>query len=284
MDIFPPAVDDPFEYGMISAANALSDVYAMGGIPKLAMNILCIPENFDSKYTLEILRGGYDRCNLAGATVCGGHTIRDTIPKYGLSVSGFVHPCKILSNASAKEGDVLILTKALGTGILCTAMKAGLLDDAAKKEAISSMAALNKTAAELMSDFPVNSCTDITGFGLVGHAFEMATGSDKTIFLESRDIPILSGALELAREGIVPAGAYANRDYTGCSVGEIDENSPAELARTDIMFDPQTSGGLLISIPEKEAMQLLSRLCDEIPHAAIVGYVEKYRDKPIFIK
>ncbi len=269
---------------MISAANALSDVYAMGGIPKLAMNILCIPEDFENEYTLEILRGGYDRCILAGATVCGGHTIKDTVPKYGLSVSGFVHPKKILSNAAAKEGDVLILTKALGTGILCTAMKADILDRAASAAAIESMSLLNKTAAEIMSDFPVNACTDVTGFGLVGHAFEMAAGSDKTIILDSKSIPILPGALELAGEGIVPAGAYANRDYTGCSIGEMPGGSPAELARTDVMFDPQTSGGLLISLPEKEAIRLLSRLRDEIPCAAIVGYVENYKEKPVFIK
>lgn len=281
VDIFPPVVDDPFSYGQIAAANSLSDVYAMGGRPKLAMNIVCMPEDLDKKIIAEILQGGYSKCKEAETIICGGHTIKDKEPKYGLCVSGFVHPDKVLKNNAVREGDVLILTKALGTGVLNTAMKADLLMPETVKTLSDSMATLNKYAAEAMEGFNVNACTDVTGFGLLGHTNEMATGGGKTIVLESRKVPLLPEAYEMAEMGIVPKGAYNNRLWAGCSVG-IDENVP--LAISDLMFDPQTSGGLLISLPEEEGVKLLKKLKDIIPVAEIVGYVEKFSGKPVVVK
>ena len=281
VDIFPPVVDDPFDYGRIAAANALSDVYAMGGDPKLALNVLCIPEDLDQEITLEILRGGQDRCAEAGAVICGGHSIKDREPKYGLCVSGFVNPAKVLENSNAKPGDVLILTKALGTGVLNTAMKADLIAPASAKAAIDSMATLNKNAAEIIKRFDVHACTDVTGFGLVGHSYEMATGSKVTITLESGSLPLLPEAVEMAQMGIIPAGAYGNRSWIDCGASVIGD---VDLALTDIMFDPQTSGGLLVAVPEPDAQKLLGALKDSIPVASIVGYVEEYHMKPILIK
>lgn len=281
VDIFPPIVDDPFDYGRIAAANALSDVYAMGGEPRLAMNVLCIPEDLDQDITLDILRGGQDRCAEAGAVICGGHTIKDAEPKYGLCVSGFVSPSKVMKNSSAKAGDILILTKALGTGILSTAMKADLISNEACRAVVGSMATLNKTASKLMTKYPVNACTDVTGFGLVGHSFEMASASGNTIVLDSASLPLLPEAREMAEMGIIPAGAYGNRRWIDCAAiveGDVD------LALTDIMFDPQTSGGLLISVPEKDGLRLLSELKESIPVATVVGYVEEFHKKPIIIR
>lgn len=281
VDIFPPIVDDPFDYGRIAAANALSDVYAMGGEPKLAMNVLCIPEDLEQEITLEILRGGQDRCLEAGTVICGGHTIKDNEPKYGLCVSGFVDPSRVLKNSGAKPGDVLILTKALGTGILTTAMKADLISKSSEKALIGSMAALNRTAAEIMVKYPVSAATDVTGFGLVGHSFEMASGSGVTITLESRFLPLLPQAYEMAQMGIIPQGAYGNRNWIDCGA---KETGSVDLALSDIMYDPQTSGGLLIAVPEDEAPALLSELQGSIPVSSVVGYAEEYHDKPIIIK
>ena len=281
VDIFPPVVDDPYLYGQIAAANSLSDVYAMGGKPKLAMNILCMPEDMEKSVLLDVLQGGYSKCKEASAIICGGHTIKDNEPKYGLCVSGFVHPGHILKNSSAAEGDVLILTKALGTGILNTALKAELITAESEKALCYSMAMLNKTAAEIMTDFHVSGCTDVTGFGLMGHAHEMASGSSMTIVLESSHLPILPQALEMAEMGIVPKGAYNNRNWIGCSVAS---SRKVPLAITDIMFDPQTSGGLLISVPEKESQQLLMRLKDSIPAVEIVGYVKAFDGKSVRVE
>lgn len=280
VDIFPPVVDDPYDYGRIAAANSLSDVYAMGGVPKLAMNVLCVPDSWSSDITAEVLRGGYDKCLEAGAIVCGGHTIRDDEPKYGLCVSGFVSPDRVMKNSDSKPGDILILTKPLGTGILNTAIKGGLLDDSVTNTLIESMATLNKRAAEIMSDYPVNAVTDVTGFGLAGHAYEMAEGSGNTIVLDTSSLPLLPMTYDMAQMGIVPAGAYRNRDWIGCGAAAVEG---VDLALTDILFDPQTSGGLLISIPEKEGQMLLEALKKELPDSAIVGRVEEYHDKPIII-
>ena len=281
VDIFPPVVDDPYLYGQIAAANSLSDVYAMGGRPKLAMNILCMPEDMEKSILLDVLQGGYSKCKEASAIICGGHTIKDNEPKYGLCVSGFVHPDQILKNSSAAEGDVLILTKALGTGILNTALKAELISSDSEKALCDSMAMLNKTAAEIMADFHVSGCTDVTGFGLMGHAHEMASGSGMTIVLESSHLPLLPQALEMAEMGIVPKGAYNNRNWIGCSVAS---SRKVPLAITDIMFDPQTSGGLLIAVPENEGQQLLRRLRDSIPAAEIVGYVKSFDGKSVRVE
>jgi selenide,water dikinase len=281
VDIFPPVVDDPYSYGQIAAANSLSDVYAMGGKPKLAMNVLCMPEDLDKEIILEILQGGYSKCKEADTIICGGHTIKDHEPKYGLCVSGFVHPDKILKNSTVKEGDVLILTKALGTGILNTAIKADLLEPATEKALIESMATLNKDAALALNDFSISGCTDVTGFGLMGHANEMASGSGRTIVIEGSKVPLLPQAYEMAEMGIVPKGAYNNRNWTSCSVSFGEEVS---LALSDVLFDPQTSGGLLISLPETEAQKLIYRLKDTVPVAEIIGYVEKFSGKTVYVK
>lgn len=281
VDIFPPIVDDPYEYGQIAAVNSLSDVYAMGGFPKLAMNILCIPENLPRDAVQGILQGGYEKVAEADAIITGGHTLKDSEPKYGLSVTGFAHPSEILSNSNAKPGDLLILTKALGTGILTTAAKSGLLSGADYRELVSSMTALNKYAAEIMKRFPVNSCTDVTGFGLMGHAFEMACGSGCTILFDSADIPTLKGAVEMAGMGIIPAGAYSNRAYLE---GKVFISDVVPLAVSDVLFDPQTAGGLLISVPEKDGLKLLSALRDIIPVAEIIGSVIEYKDYKILIE
>lgn len=281
VDIFPPIVDDPFDYGQIAAANALSDVYAMGGRPKLAMNILCIPENLPKETVQGILQGGYEKVAEADAMITGGHTLKDSEPKYGLSVTGFAHPSEILTNSNAKPGDLLILTKALGTGILTTAAKAGLLTDNDYREMVSSMKALNKDAAEIMKRFPVNSCTDVTGFGLMGHAFEMAGGSGCTIQLNAAEVPMLKDAVKMAETGIIPAGAYSNRDYLK---GKVLISDMVSLAVSDVLFDPQTAGGLLISVPEREGLKLLSALSDAIPVAKIIGSVGEYKEYGILVK
>ncbi len=281
VDIFPPVVDDPYEYGRIAAVNSLSDVYAMGGKPKLAMNIFCFPEDLPKDAVQAILQGGYEMVAEAEAIITGGHTIKDPVPKYGLSVTGFAHPSEILTNKGAKPGDILILTKALGTGILTTASTADMLEAHEYKELIDSMSMLNKYAAEVMGKFSSNSCTDVTGFGFLGHAFEMSYGSGCTIRINSSKLPMLSRAKDMARMGIIPAGAYSNRKYLEDKI-KISEGVPLEI--TDIMFDPQTSGGLLISIPEKEGLKLTEALKDILPVAEIVGSVEEYREHSIIVE
>ena len=282
MDIFPPVVDDPYVYGQIAAANSLSDVYAMGGRPKLAMNVLCMPEDLPQSVLSDVLQGGYSKCREADTIICGGHTIKDKEPKYGLCVSGFVHPDKILKNNGCQEGDLIIITKAVGTGILNTAMKADLLQPSTVKTLSESMAQLNRVAAEMLEGFTVNACTDVTGFGLIGHAYEMAHGSkDISIVLESQKVPILPEALEMAEMGIVPAGAYKNREWMGCSV---QAGLRIPLALTDVMYDPQTSGGLMVSVPEKEAHKLIARMKDHLPTAEIIGYVDKLTKKSLIVK
>lgn len=282
IDFFPPMVDDPYVFGQIAAANALSDVYAMGGTPTLALNLLCFPsDKLSPDHVRAILLGGADKVMEAGAVLCGGHTIEDKEPKYGLSVTGLVHPSKVLSNASAKVGDVLILTKALGSGILNTAAKAQLLEPEQYTALVATMTALNATAAKAMADLNVHSCTDITGFGLAGHALEMANGSNCTIRLDSAKLPLLPGALDFARMGIIPAGAYRNR---GAAEGKarVGQNVPLELS--DVAFDPQTSGGLMISIAPDDAAKLMERLAAVCKNARIIGKVEEAGDFPLIIE
>ena len=281
IDIFPPIVDDPYTYGQIAAANSLSDVYAMGALPKLAMNVLCMPESFSNDTIHAILQGGYEKVAQAGAIITGGHTIQDAEPKYGLSVSGFAHPKQILRNNSAKPGDVLLLTKGLGTGILTTADKGGLLTNSQQREVIASMTALNQAAAEIMVKYPVNACTDITGFGFLGHAMEMAKDSGCSIYVDSKNVPVLSGALEMAAMGIVPVGSYKNRSYYKDFISIADG---VDEPLSDLLFDPQTSGGLLIALPQKDGENLLKELQDNIPVARIVGYMDKYQQNPIYLK
>ena len=280
-DFFPPIVDDPFLYGQIAAANAISDVYAMGGEPRLALNILCLPESMTREMVQELLRGGYDKAYEAGAIITGGHTIHGAEPIYGLAVSGFVHPKRILTNSGAKPGDVLLLTKPLGVGVLTTAAKAGLVEDTVMQRIYRQMAALNKTARDIMVKYRVHSCTDVTGFALLGHSSEMAQGSGCTVHIRTSDVPYHPEAWELADMGFLPAGAYRNRDYAEAGV-----TVRGGISRTmqDLLYDPQTSGGLLMAVAEKDAEVCLRELRDAIPAAAAVGYVTEKQDSWIVLE
>ena len=280
-DFFPPIVDDPYLYGKIAATNALSDVYAMGGEPKLALNILCAAEGVADDTIREILRGGYDAAYDAGAIITGGHTIKRAEPIYGLAVSGFVHPQKVLTNSNAKPGDVLILTKPLGVGIITTGAKADMVEKNVMDRIYAQMATLNKAARDIMVEYPVHSCTDVTGFALMGHSFEMAQGSNCTIHIQVDKVPYHAEALELASMGLIPAGAYRNRAYAEAGVSVRGSIS---LAMQDILYDPQTSGGLLFAIPEEDADACLAQLKQTIPNAAIIGYVTEKEDFYIILE
>ena len=280
-DFFPPIVDDPYLYGRIAATNALSDVYAMGGEPKLALNILCAAEGMADETIRQILRGGYDAAYEAGAIITGGHTIKGAEPIYGLAVSGFVDPQKVLTNSNAKPGDVLILTKPLGVGILTTGAKADMVEKEVLDRIYAQMATLNKAARDIMVQYPVHSCTDVTGFGLMGHSFEMAQGSGCTIHIQTGKVPHHPEALELASMGLVPAGAYRNRQYAQAGAAVRGSIS---LALEDILYDPQTSGGLLFALPEAEAQSCLAQLRQAIPAAAIIGYVTEKEDAYIILE
>ena len=280
-DFFPPIVDDPFLYGQIAAANALSDVYAMGGEPKLALNIMCLAPHMEKHTVQEILRGGYDKAYEAGAIITGGHTIEGAEPIYGLAVSGFVHPKKVLTNSGAQPGDVLILTKPLGVGIITTAARGGLADAALMERIYRQMATLNKAARDVMVKYPVHSCTDVTGFALLGHSFEMAQGSGVTVHIQTENVPFHKEAWAFADMGLVPSGAYRNRDYAEAGV-----RLTREIARPmqDILYDPQTSGGLLIALPEKDAARCLAEMQESVPAARIVGYVTEALDSAIYLE
>lgn len=281
VDFFPPMVDDPYTFGQIAAANALSDIYAMGGTPTLAMNLLCFPSCLDTSIMHDILAGGYDKIKEAGAIIAGGHTIADPTPKYGLCVSGFANPNNILTNSNAKTDDVLVLTKPLGIGIMNTATKAELLSEDKIKEVTSIMTTLNKYAMECTHGLKVNSCTDVTGFSLIGHSYEMAKGSNKTIEIFSDSIPVISDAIEFARMGIIPEGMYNNLKYLKEKF-KSSESVPQEIL--DILLDPQTSGGLLLSMPEKDANEYLNKIKEFTPWARIIGQVTDKKESHIIIK
>jgi len=282
VDFFTPIVDDPYTFGQIAAANALSDVYAMGGQPRLAMNLLCVPNCLTPETIREILRGGHDKACEAGCVVAGGHTIQDEEPKYGLCVTGFVHPQRILKNIGAKPGDVLVLTKPLGTGVVSTAAKADLVSPEDYRAAVDSMATLNaKAGADVAQADNVHACTDVTGFGLLGHSFEMARGSGVTIRLNTKALPLLPGAKDLAEMGVVPAGAYRNRDYVK---PHMRVEPWVEESLSDLCADPQTSGGLLVALPEEDALPLLERLWTHAPQSAIVGRVEEAGEAAIILE
>lgn len=281
LDFFTPMVDDPYVFGQISAANALSDVYAMGGVPSVCMNIVCFPSCYDMNVLGEILRGGFDKVKESGALLVGGHTVDDKEPKYGLSVSGIVNPNKVLSNANAKVNDKLILTKPIGVGILNTAMKENLLDENISKKVIETMTHLNKYAAKSFDEINVNSVTDITGFGLLGHTLEMAKASNVSIEIDSSEVPILEGAISMANMGIIPAGMYKNKDYISKDVLVSDIDTAIE----DILYDPQTSGGLLVSVSEENAEKLVSSMLKNGSlEAKIIGTVKEKSDKFIYVK
>jgi len=272
VDFFTPIVDDPFTFGQVAAANALSDVYAMGGTPLTAMNLVAFPiQTLSSSILKEILRGGLSKIDEAGVALVGGHTIEDQEIKYGLSVTGIVHPDKILSNAKAVVGDKLVLTKPLGTGIISTALKAGMASEKAVKEMVESMIALNQKASERMKTFGAHACTDITGFGFIGHVLEMVTASRIGMVIDSKKIPLLSGVMEYAGLGLIPGGTYSNRRFYSCRV-EVDSSVSNLLM--DILYDPQTSGGLLISLPPGQAGALVEALEKEDGvHSSIIGEV-----------
>lgn len=274
VDFFTPVVDDPYTFGQIAAANALSDVYAMGGEPKLALNIAAFPNCLDIEILGEILRGGADKVLEAGAVLAGGHTIQDEEPKYGLCVTGFVHPKKLWKNYGAETGDVLILTKPLGSGIINTAIKAEFASAQETDFAVKTMTALNKYARDAAREYHVHSCTDITGFGLAGHALEMAEGSGKTLILQTGSLPVMPGAAYYAQMGLIPAGAYRNREY----VHQSAESRVRETWLEDVAYDPQTSGGLLLALPQPDAKALLKKLdALGIPGWAIGSVTEKQR-------
>ena len=257
VDFFTPIVDDPYLFGQIGAANALSDVYAMGGVPKVALNIVGFPNCLDPSILGEILRGGADKVKEADAVLVGGHSVQNDEPQYGLCVSGFVHPDRIWKNYGAEPGDMLILTKPVGNGLVNTAVKADMASEESVEEAVNAMKSLNKTAAEVLLRYTVHACTDITGFGLLGHALEMADGGkDVTLEIFSRQVPVIHGAADYAKMGLVPAGAYRNRGY---GIGRVKAEGVPEYM-TDILYDPQTSGGLLASVPAEEAQQVMADL------------------------
>jgi len=272
IDFFTPIVDDPYSFGQIAAANAMSDVYAMGGKPLTAMNVVCFPvKTMDISILKEILAGGVDKVHEAGAILVGGHSIEDEELKYGLSITGVIHPAKVVLNTGAKAGDRLILTKPLGTGIISTALKGKMTDEATVTKATKSMVTLNRKASELMQEIGVHAGTDVTGFGLLGHACEMIEGTDVGMLIHSAAVPFFPETKELAEMGMIPGGLHRNREFR-LNMVEINKEVPDYL--NDILFDPQTSGGLLISVSEEKTPVLLERMHQEgITEAAIIGEV-----------
>ena len=287
VDFFTPIVDDPYTFGQIAATNALSDVYAMGGKPLTALALVCFPEKGDLEILERILAGGLSKMIEAGCTVVGGHSIRDDETKFGYSVTGVIHPKRVLANQGAQPGDRLLFTKALGTGVISTAIKKGVAKQEWIDSAVKSMTTLNKTAAEVITgqyaaelrsartgEAPVptriHALTDVTGFGLIGHAREMALASNVSLVFESANIPVLGGALDCIRAGYIPGGLKANRDFAECLVG-YDSSVPSEI-RT-VLFDPQTAGGLLISVSAGDAGTLLRALRDAGVPAVEIGEV-----------
>lgn len=281
-DFFPPMVDDPFLFGQVAATNALSDVYAMGGTPALALNLLCFPNCLGIEVAGQILAGGAEACRRAGCVVAGGHSINDHEPKYGLAVTGFVRLDERLENGGARAGDALVLTKALGTGVLTTAHKGGLLDDAGVRVATDSMATLNEAPIRLARELGAwpHAATDVTGFSLMGHSCEMAEASGVTLAIDASAVPVMPRAREMAALGLIPAGAYRNRDFFGPRVALGDE-LPLDLA--DLLFDPQTSGGLLLALGEKDAGRLVSALRDEGLPASVIGHAVPRAEKSVVV-
>ncbi len=283
VDFFTPIVDDPYAFGAIAAANSFSDIYAMGGTPQFALNVVGFPsERLPMSVLEEILRGAQDKAAEAGVSIIGGHTVEDNEPKFGLAVTGVVHPEKILTNRTARAGDALVLTKPLGTGILSTALKRGMLTLGQIEQLIDTMAALNKTAAEVARAFPVSACTDVTGFGLLGHLLEMMKASGATAILEYGRIPFLPGVEELATGGVVPGGTRDNEQFVQPAVEYDPQVSPIQRV---MLNDAQTSGGLLFALPEAEAQELVRRLRDSgVQQAAVIGRVSPWQAPEKYIR
>jgi selenide,water dikinase len=282
VDFFTPMVDDPFTFGQVAATNALSDVYAMGGTPHTALAMVCFPENGDLEILEAILQGGMSKMIEAACSVIGGHSVKDPEMKFGYAVTGSVHPSKIFKNAAAQPGDVLIFTKAIGTGVIATALKRGLAEEAWVESATTSMTTLNRTAGEIAQRFKVHAATDVTGFGLLGHLREMALGARVGIEIESTAVPLLTGSLECVRLGAIPGGLNANRAFVE-SCTEFSSNIPDDLKT--LLFDPQTAGGLLFSLPETEAIGLQQALSDAgVAYAAQIGRVGTRADIGALLK
>jgi selenide, water dikinase len=274
VDFFTPIVDDPFTFGAIAAANSLSDVYAMGGAPLSSLSIVAFPANGDSDVLEAIMRGGIEKMREAGCAVLGGHSVADPEIKFGYAVTGTIHPERIKLNSGARPGDTLVFTKALGTGAIVTAAKGGIAQPHWLDAAIASMLTLNRAACQAMLRFETHACTDITGFGFIGHAREMAAGSGVTLEIEAAAIPRMPGALEALAAGAISKGLKNNRDFASCAV---EETRPFDPALIELLYDPQTSGGLLISLPPADAEALL----DLLPDAHRVGTVVARDNKPI---
>ena len=281
VDFFPPIADDPYLFGQIAATNALSDVYAMGGEPKLCLNIMAIPESMPREAVHQLLRGGYDKVYEAGAMITGGHSILDDEPKYGLAVTGFVHPDRVLTNSGAKPGDVILFTKPIGIGVLTSGMKVDMVSPETCAFANKMMTTLNKSARDVMVNYRVHACTDVTGFGMMGHLLEMAQGSDVQIRLSVADVDFIPEAAELARMGVLPAGMYRNRSFAEPSV----EPGETPLWQQDLLYDPQTAGGLAIAVDPADADELLRELRKAVPSAQRWGVAAEYRGgKRLFLE
>ncbi len=280
VDFFPPIVDDPYAFGQVAAANALSDIYAMGGTPITALNIIGFPAQLDPGIVGDILRGGADKVAEAGAVIAGGHSVKDNELKYGLAVTGLIHPDRIVRNCCAQVGDRLVLTKPLGTGIISTAVKRDQATPEEESAAVASMTALNRIAGEQMVKFGAHAATDITGFGLGGHCYEMAAGSGVSVEIEFATVHLLPGTITHARAGALTGGAGANEKYLD---GKIEFAESCERYVRDIVYDAQTSGGMLIAIDEKSADDLLQALIDQGVDAVIIGRVLPKKEITIFI-
>jgi selenide, water dikinase len=271
VDFFTPIVDDPYVFGQIAATNSLSDVYAMGGEPKTAMNIVCFPKGkMEMEVLGEILKGGADKVKESGAVIIGGHSIIDEEIKYGMAITGVIHPDKIFRNVGVQEGDALILTKPLGTGIITTALKKGKASKESVDEAVAFMTTLNSAASAVMCKYPVHACSDVTGFGILGHALGMASGSGVTLVIESQKLPIMHRAPRLAEKGYITGGCKRNRDYLKDKI-TVEESLPEGIV--EVAFDPQTSGGLLIAVAKRLAAKLIEDLqAAGVTAATQVGY------------
>jgi selenide,water dikinase len=282
VDFFTPIVDDPYWFGQIAAANALSDVYAMGGTPKTAMNLVAFPiKQMDIAVLRQIIQGGLDKLTEAGVVLIGGHSIEDKELKYGLSITGVVHPERVLTKKDLRAGDRLILTKPLGTGIVNTVIKAGMASADLVDQVTHLMASLNRDAARIMSNFNITACTDVTGFGLLGHLAEMVCGSGMSVRVFSDQVPVIAQALEFASMGLIPAGAYKNREFRESM---IDFAETVERSRQDVLVDPQTSGGLLISVSANQATELITALKDTgVGDAAEIGEVLNGPEEKIWV-
>lgn len=282
LDFFTPVVDDPYLFGQIAAANALSDIYAMGGTAKVAMNIVAFPNCLSPSVLGDIMKGGADKVAESGALLIGGHSIQNDVPLYGLSVTGFVHPEKIQKNYGAKEGDILIITKQVGTGIVSTAAKVDMASKEAEEEAVKVMTTLNRLPKEIMDNYPVHACTDVTGFGLLGHGIEMAEPSEVSFELYADEIPYVTESMSLAEMGMIPEGAYKNKKYFDSKV----DLSGVKEVYGDLLFDPQTSGGLLYAVEAKYGEEIIkalkgSSLATEV---AIIGKVVPKKEKLIYVR